>query len=310
MNSNVDVEGGSRHLNGLPAIPANLFRRGNLGHDVFAGANGSRARREPDGTHVLAGFWRWRCITPYVPDPLRKLPTFNRQYFKALYYVIALAGTAIPGTLFFYAAAHVPAGILAITIALVPMITYIVTWTLGIDAFQARRFVGIFLGFCAILLLSMPDSSLPESGMAKWVMLCLVASCFYAIEGIYLEVKVPEGTDLIALLSASLFMTAIIMLPIIYVQDDFVELAYPFSNLEWVLIAIVLVSSSAYAVFLYAVKIAGAVFATMAGYLITISGVFWGILFFQEAHSTWVWAALVLMLVGMALVTPREKVLV
>ena len=236
----------------------------------------------------------------------RKLPTFNRQYLKH-YIVIALVGTAIPGTLFFYAAAHVPAGILAITVALVPMITYVVTWAMRIDVFQIRRFAGILLGFCAILLLSVPDSSLPEPGMVKWVMLSLVAASFYAIEGIYLEVKVPATTDLIALLCASLFTTAILILPVVYVQDDFVALTYPLGNLEWVLMAIVLVSSAAYAVFLYAVKLAGAVFATMAGYIITISGVFWGILFFQEVHSSWVWAALVLMLAGMALVTPREQ---
>jgi drug/metabolite transporter (DMT)-like permease len=44
----------------------------------------------------------------------------------------------------------------------------------------------------------------------------------------------------------------------------------------------------------------------MAGYIITVSGVFWGILFFQEVHSSWVWASLILMMGGMALVTPRE----
>ena len=137
----------------------------------------------------------------------------------------------------------------------------------------------------------------------------LVAASFYAIEGIYLEVKIPAGTDLIALLCASLFTTAILILPVIYIQDDFVVLTYPLGNLEWVLMAIVLVSSSAYAVFLYTVKIAGAVFATMSGYIITISGVFWGILFFQEVNSNWVWAALLLMLTGMALVTPRGQAL-
>jgi drug/metabolite transporter (DMT)-like permease len=236
----------------------------------------------------------------------RKLPTLNRQHFKH-YLIISLVGTAIPGTLFFYAASHVPAGILAITIALVPMITYIVTWALRIDKFQIRRFSGICLGFCAILLLSVPEGSLPGPGMVKWVMLCLVASVFYAIEGIYLEVKVPAQTDSIALLCASLFTSAIIMLPIIYLQDAFVALTYPLGDLEWILIAIALVSSSAYAVFIYTVKLSGAVFATMAGYIITLSGVFWGILFFQETHSNWVWASLVLMLAGMALVTPRER---
>ena len=236
-----------------------------------------------------------------------KFPVFNREYFKH-YLVIALVGTAIPGTMFFYAAAHVPAGILAITIALVPMLTYLVTWMLRIDTFQIRRVVGIFLGFIAILLLSIPDSSLPEPGMVKWVLLSLVAAAFYATEGIYLEVKVPDSTDLIALLCASLLITALLISPVIYFQDAFFSISFPFQQFEWVLLSLALVSSAAYVVFLYTVKVAGAVFASMAGYIITISGVFWGILFFQEVHSSWVWSSLILMMVGMALVTPRDPV--
>jgi drug/metabolite transporter (DMT)-like permease len=235
-----------------------------------------------------------------------KFPVFNRQYLKH-YLAIAVVGTAIPSTMYFYAAAHVPAGILAITIALVPMLTYIVTWTLRIDVFQVRRVAGICLGFCAILLLSIPHSSLPEPGMVKWVLLSLVAAAFYAVEGIYLEVKIPASTDLIALLCASLFTSAILILPIIYIQDAFFAISFPFRQFEWILISLALVSSLAYVVFLYTVKIAGAVFATMAGYIITVSGVFWGILFFQEAHSNWVWASLILMMAGMALVTPRHQ---
>lgn len=304
MNSNIGVSAESAFKLYLPYLL--IFFIGTTWGMMFSLA---RMAVQLGASPMGLTFWQafgGGCVL-LVPCLLRgKLPTFNRQYLKH-YIIISLVGTAIPSTLFFYAAAHVPAGILAITIALVPMITYVVTWVLGIDVFQIRRFAGIFLGLCAILLLSVPDSSLPEPGMVKWVMLSLVASCFYAMEGLYFEVKVPTGTDLIALLSASLFMTAILMAPVTYLQDAAVVLTYPLGNLEWVLMAIVLVSSTAYAAFLYAVKIAGAVFATMAGYIITISGVFWGILFFQEVHSSWVWAALVLMLVGMALVTPREQ---
>ena len=96
-------------------------------------------------------------------------------------------------------------------------------------------------------------------------------------------------------------------MPFIYIQDAFFAISFPFRQFEWILISLALVRSLAYVVFLYTVKIAGAVFATMAGYIITVSGVFWGILFFQEAHSNWVWASLILMMAGMALVTPRHQ---
>ena len=38
-----------------------------------------------------------------------------------------------------------------------------------------------------------------------------------------------------------------------------------------------------------------------------VAGVAWGIVIFGEQHSLWVWAALGLMLVGLALVTPRGE---
>ena len=233
------------------------------------------------------------------------LPTINWQNFKR-FIVIALAGTAIPGTLFFYAAAHVPAGILAITIALVPMLTYAFAWVLGIDRYSSKRIAGVGLGFVAILFLSLPESSLPDPGMAKWVLLALIASVFYTIENIYVDVGIPHDTDLIALLLGGLIVVAIILTPIIYLQDAFVPIRYPFGSVEWAIISIAFVSSTAYAGFLFVVKMSGSVFASMVGYVITLSGVFWGMIFFNESHSAWVWAALILMLAGMALVTPRK----
>ena len=237
----------------------------------------------------------------------RSLPRFNWQNIKR-FTVIALAGTAIPGTLFFYAAAHVPAGILAISIALVPMLTYAFAWALGMDKYATRRFMGIVLGFGAILLLSLPETSLPDPGMVKWMLLALIASVFYTIENLYVDICIPQGTDLIALLMGGLLVAALVLTPVIYLQDAFVPLHYPFQDVEWAIIVMAFVSSAAYATFLNLVKMAGSVFASMAGYVITLAGVFWGMIFFDESHSVWVWTALVLMLAGMALVTPREQI--
>ena len=234
------------------------------------------------------------------------LPRVNWQNCKR-FLVIALAGTALPGTLLFYAASRVPSGILAITVSLVPMLTYVIALILGIDKYVPRRFIGIVLGFGAILLLSLPQSSLPDPGMVKWMLLALLASVFYTIENIYVDISIPQGTDLIALLTGGLFVAALILAPVVYSQAAFVSLQYPFTEVEWAIIAMAFVSSTAYTLFLYVVKKSGSVFASLVGYVITLAGVFWGMLFFGESHSIWVWAALVTMLVGMAMVTPREQ---
>ncbi len=236
----------------------------------------------------------------------KALPQINWQNCRR-FMVIALAGTAIPGTLLFYAASRVPSGILAITVSLVPMLTYVFAWCLGIDKYATKRFIGIVLGFGAILLLSLPEGSLPDPGMVQWMLLALLASVFYTIENIYVDISIPQGTDLIALLMGGLFVAALIIAPIAYSQSAFVTLQYPFTEIEWSIIALAFVSSAAYTLFLYVVKKSGSVFASMAGYVITLAGVFWGMLFFGETHSIWVWAALAMMLAGMAMVTPREQ---
>jgi len=234
------------------------------------------------------------------------LPKINWQNCKR-YLVIALAGTAVPGTFLFYAASRVPSGILAITVSLVPMLTYVFALILGIDNYTNRRFIGIVLGFGAILLLSLPESSLPDPGMVKWMLLALLASVFYTIENIYVDISIPQGTDLVALLAGGLCVAALILAPVAFSQAAFVTPQYPFTEVEWAIIAMAFVSSTAYALFFYIVKKSGAVFASLVGYVITLAGVFWGMLFFDESHSIWVWAALATMLVGMAMVTPREQ---
>jgi drug/metabolite transporter (DMT)-like permease len=236
----------------------------------------------------------------------KALPRVNWQNCKR-FLVIALAGTAVPSTLLFYAASRVPSGILAITVSLVPMLTYVFALILGIDNYATRRFIGIVLGFGAILLLSLPESSLPDPGMVKWMLLALLASVFYTIENIYVDISIPQGTDLIALLMGGLCVAALLLAPIASSQAAFVALQYPFTEVEWAIIALAIVSSIAYTLFLHIVKKSGAVFASLVGYVITLAGVFWGMLFFGESHSIWVWTALVTMLAGMAMVRPREQ---
>jgi len=112
------------------------------------------------------------------------------------YVLVGLLGTALPGTLLFYAADKLPAGVLAITIALVPMLTYAASWALGIDRFSRLRLSGIVLGFVAILFIAIPDSSLPDPSAQGWLLLSLLAAVFYTVENIVVELYIPESLDM------------------------------------------------------------------------------------------------------------------
>ena len=221
--------------------------------------------------------------------------------------VIALLGTAIPGTMYFYAASRVPVGVLAITVALVPILTYALSLVLRADQFSNKRFLGIIVGFVAIVFLIAPETSLPNPGMAQWVLLALGAAVFYTLENVYVDVYVPKNTDMVVLLMGGLMIAGVILVPLVVALDAFVPITYPLANPEWAILGMIVVSSAAYILFLYVIKFSGAVFASVTAYVITIFGVFWGILLFNEQHSFWVWGALVLMLLGMSLVKPRQR---
>ncbi len=222
--------------------------------------------------------------------------------------VIAILGTAIPGTLYFYAASRVPAGVLAITVSLVPMLTYGLAWLARVERFNRIRVTGVACGFVGILLLILPETSLPDVRMVPWLLLALSSTIFYTFENLYIDMYIPLATDLVFLLAGGLLIAGIVLIPFVYFQDAFVPIDWPLTKIEWAIVGMALVSSVAYLMFLYIVKMAGSVFASMTGYLITLMGVVWGIIFFEENHSIWVWTSLVLMLLGMGLVTPRRTV--
>ena len=238
--------------------------------------------------------------------------------------VIGICGSIIPGTLLFYAARYIPAGVLAITIALVPMLTYGASILFRIDRLSIVRVCGVALGFVAIGMIMLPGSVSgigdvghavgiddERSGLSLhtqiWIALALLACVFYTIENIYVDKVVPNDASMPLLLGGGMLMASLILTPVVFMQDAFVSISLPLKAAEWSVISMMIFSAVAYLMFLVLIQNAGAVFASMTGYVVTLSGVFWGIVFFGETHSGLIWIALFLMLLGMLLVTPRTE---
>ncbi len=235
----------------------------------------------------------------------RKLPQINRRH-AGFYLVCGLLGTVLPSTLFFYAAPHVPAGILAITVAVVPILTYAISLPLKADVMTRGRAAGILLGMVSIVLLVAPGSSLPSRDMVPWVLIALLAAAFYAAENMYIALRRPPGSDALAIVAGMLFMAALMLAPVVAATGSFVPLAPPWGVVEWSIVGMVLANALAYTLFIQVVTSAGPVFASQTAYIVTIAGVFWGMVIFGEQHSLWIWAALAVMLAGLTLVTPRK----
>ena len=261
------------------------------------------------GAHPLGVSW-WQAaigggLTLAYAVLRRAVPPLTRKHL-IFYMVCGALGTAVPGTLFFYAAAHIPAGVISITIAVVPMLTLALAVPLGLDRWEISRIAGIVLGIVAVGMIVAPDTSLPEAGMTFWVFVCVLASGCYALENLWLSLRRPPGSDAFAILTGMLLMATLLLTPMVFAADAFVSLIKPWSVIEFSIVAMAVINATCYGLFIHLVTSAGPVFASQAAYLVTLSGIFWGIVIFQEQHSWWIWGALLVMMAGLTLVKPRQ----
>jgi len=218
-----------------------------------------------------------------------------------------LVGITAPNLFYYYAAPHLSAGILAITISTVPLFTYAIMLLLRLESLVLRRFVGILLGMIAILLLVLPDHGFSSDDANLWILLVILCAFLYALENVYIGRGVDPDIDIRELLFGSNLVAALMQFPLaIYLGVD-ESPAWLFSGAGLAVVGIALSSSFAYTMFFYTIKTAGPVFASQCAYAVTISGVIWGIIVFSEQHSTWIWISLVVMLLGLVLVSPDDE---
>ena len=261
------------------------------------------------GTPFGVTFWQavvcGGLLLAYTLARRRPLPVTGRHV--GIYVTVALLGAAIPNSLFYFAAPHVQAGVLSITVTLIPIITYAVAMMIGMERFSAIRATGVVCGAVAIIMLVAPESSLPDRAAMPWVLLACVSAACFALENIFLARPSLQDIGPVRTASGMNLVAALIMLPVAIGTGQMFLPAFPFGTVEWTVIGLGLINAVAYTTFIMVVGMAGSVFASQTGYVVTLAGVIWGILLFGETHSAWVWGSVAMMMLGLALVTPRRR---
>ena len=140
-----------------------------------------------------------------------------------------------------------------------------------------------------------------------WILLALLSAVLYSVENVYIGHGVDHRIDVRELLCGSNFVAILLQFPLAIGLGIAEPVGWLVTVPGLALVGIALGSSLAYTMFFYTIKASGAVFASQCAYIVTISGVFWGIVIFSEQHSIWVWSSLVVLMMGLMLVTPNKK---
>jgi drug/metabolite transporter (DMT)-like permease len=254
------------------------------------------------------GFWQ----TTGAGTVLLLLCLFRREPLRlsrghlTYYLATGFLSLAVPNLILQTVIGHVPAGVTAIVVTTVPLLTYAIAMAVKLEAFAVRRSLGLLAGFCGALVLLLPRASLPEPAMAGWVLLGFAAPLFYASGNVYVA-KFRPASPALPLAAGMLWGAAVWQAPAILLTDAFQMLTPPFSFGEWGVIGQICVTSLASILYFEIVRRAGPVFFSQVAYVVTLTAILWAMAIFGERHSWLVWAAAALIASGVALVNFRSQ---
>ncbi len=235
----------------------------------------------------------------------RRLPLDARSL--RFYVVVAILGTLVPNFTFYSSVSHLPAGIMSIVISMVPLLSFPIALTLGTDRFGWGRLAGLVLGLTGVALIALPQSSLPDPAMAAFLPLALVGPLFYAIEANYVSWSGMAQSDPVSAMLGASIAGALLCLPATLVTGQWIDPLQPWGRPEWALVISSAMHALLYTSYVWLAATAGAVFAAQSSYLVTAFGMLWAMLLLGERFSPLVWAAMAVMLAGVALVQPRPR---
>ena len=236
----------------------------------------------------------------------RNLPPVSRAHLLQ-YLRLALLAVMLPVLATAFAARELPAGVITLVLTLVPGVTYLMAFAIRMERFEALSLAGLALGAGGVLLIVLPEQSLPDAGAWVWMLVALVAAIAAAGSNVVAAAYRPPQTHSLALACGILLAAAVVMLPVMLVADG----PYLFADAGWPGIAGMAWAAAIHCVTFYCfqevTRRAGAVFFAQFNYIVVAAGIFWALLLFDESLSIWVWAALGCMVIGIWLVNTGAR---
>ena len=262
------------------------------------------------GHHYL-GLLIWQIIIMILSLGLiqifrkKKLPLNLNCFWR--YVVVALLGTILPNSIMYKAYFHLQSGIMSILVSIVPMIAFLLVLVLQMEKFEIRRFLGVLFGIFAIILIVFPKLDLGYIGEVGWILLALLSPLCYAIEGVWINKIGIAKLDPIEVILGASILGFFILMPIVALNGYWITPYRVWGPAEFAITASSLIHSIIYISYIWLIGKAGVIFASQVSYIYTASGIGFSIILLGEGYPLFVWAAVILMLMGLMMVRPSRR---
>ena len=262
------------------------------------------------GHHYL-GLLIWQIIIMILSLGLiqifrkKKLPLNLNCFWR--YVLVALLGTILPNSIMYKAYFHLQSGIMSILVSIVPMIAFLLVLVLQMEKFEIRRFLGVLFGIFAIILIVFPKLDLGYIGEVGWILLALLSPLCYAIEGVWINKIGIAKLDPIEVILGASILGFFILIPIVALNGYWVTPYRVWGPAEFAITLSSLIHSIIYISYIWLIGKAGVIFASQVSYIYTASGIGFSIILLGEGYPLFVWAAVILMLMGLMMVRPSRR---
>jgi drug/metabolite transporter (DMT)-like permease len=233
---------------------------------------------------------------------IRRTPVPSDARAITYYFVIGLVGIDIAYIAIVYVVQGLSVGYMSVVILFAPLMTYVFAIVLRLERVQATRALGIIIGFAGAGVLVIPRGSLPSPDLLPLALFAFIVPASYGLSNAYAELGRPAGADNVALVTGTMFAAALGAIIAALVDDSFHPIWADFSQRDVILLLYALSMAVAFLMFYKIIALAGAVYLGQVGYIVTLTGVGWGVLFFDEVTTIWLWVAIVIVGIGVGLV--------
>ena len=232
---------------------------------------------------------------------VRRAPPPLRLDHVRSYAIVGLLATVLPQVVISLVAPKIPPAIFALNYTLIPALVFVMALAIGLERFRWAALGGILLGLIGVLLIVLPDASLPDPAMAGWVIVGLAVPLCFALSIISGTKFRPPQARSVSMAAGVQITAALCLLVLMVVEGSWWSFDGGFDTGAQALVAVGLFYVLFWICFFEILRLAGPIFFANINYLATLAGVIWGMAMFGDALSGWVWAALALMLGGLYL---------
>ena len=132
--------------------------------------------------------------------------------------------------------------------------------------------------------------------MAVWFAIALLIPFGFGALNVFVERFRPPESSSLGLAIGNLFAGALLLIPFLPATGQLYLFPGPDLDGDLSLVAAVIINAIMWPMFYLIVRRAGASLFSVMNIIGVVGGIGWGILFFDETHSAYVWAAAGLML--------------